>query len=78
MKNWQAPTPEEIRAWLDSNGLTQADAAKLAKINARTFRRYTAHTGAQSIPYAVWFTITTRQRIRLLDAEKRGELPPIE
>ena len=78
MSKYTPPTPEEIRTWLDNNDLTQGDAAKLAKIDPRTFRRYVSHRGAQPIPYAVWFTIKTRQRIRLLDAEKRGRMLPIE
>ena len=72
------PTVEEIRDFLDRNELSQGDAAKLVHLNPRSFRRYVATTNPVAIPYAVWFTLTTRQRLRLLDAEKRGLMQPIE
>lgn len=72
------PTVDDIRDFLDRNGLSQGDAAKLVKIDPRTFRWYVSATKPRPIPYAVWFTLTTRQRVRLLDAEKRGHMQPIE
>ena len=72
------PTVDVIRDFLDRNGLSQGDAAKLVDVSTRTFRRYVATRSPVPIPYAVWFTLTTRQRLRLLDAEKRGHMLPIK
>ena len=55
-----SPTAEEMREYLKAHDLTGAAAAKLVQVNPRTFRRYTSHTAAQAVPYAVWFTLRTK------------------
>ena len=78
MNKYTPPTVDEIRDFLDRNELSQGDAAKLVRVDPRTFRWYVAKVNPRPIPYAVWFTLTTRQRVRLLDAEKRGHMQPIK
>ena len=78
MKAYTPPSVEEIRDFLGRNDLSQTDAAQLVRVDPRTFRRYVAQSTPAAMPYSVWFTLKTKQRLRLIDAEKRGHLLPIE
>lgn len=51
------PTPTEIRAALEAHGVNAVQAARLLRINPRTFRRYTARTHPTPMPYRVWYTL---------------------
>lgn len=53
-----APTPADLRAWREAEGLTQERAAKLAGVELRAWQRY--ESGERSVPQ--WLADTLRQR----------------
>ena len=57
MKNYP-PTPEELRAWMDSKHLSSNDVADALHMKSgRTVRTWTATHDAVQIPFPSWYTL---------------------
>jgi hypothetical protein len=57
---YEVPTPEEIKIFMDENGLTGADMAAMTGVKPRAARRWVApvgQKGARPIPWAAWVLI---------------------
>lgn len=54
----EPPSPDDLRAWRDAEGLTQERAAKLAGVELRAWQRW--ESGERAVPQ--WLADTLRQR----------------
>jgi DNA-directed RNA polymerase specialized sigma24 family protein len=57
MVDWP-PTARDLRAWMDSQGLSNKDVAKALKLSdGRVVRFWTAKKNPRRIPYPSWYTL---------------------
>lgn len=62
-----APTPDEIRAFLAANDLTQEDAAAIIGLNPRTFRRYLGGAKPAQMAELTWKYLQRYVKTDVLD-----------
>ncbi len=52
------PTPQELREWMDSKGLSNKDVAKALRLSdGRVVRFWTSKKNPRPIPYPSWYTL---------------------
>lgn len=57
MSDWP-PTARDLRAWMDTRGLSNKDVAKALKLSdGRVVRFWTAKKNPRRIPYPSWYTL---------------------
>ena len=64
------PTPQELRQWMDSKGLSNKDVAKALRLSdGRVVRFWTSKKDPRTIPYPSWYTL--RHKFRNSPSKKR-------
>ena len=69
------PTPQELRQWMDSKGLSNKDVAKALRLSdGRVVRFWTSKKDPRPIPYPSWYTL--RHKFGKGPGKKRDSKPP--
>lgn len=69
------PTPQELRQWMDSKGLSNKDVAKALRLSdGRVVRFWTSKKDPRPIPYPSWYTLRHKYRQRT-GQEARSKTP---
>lgn len=71
MTDYTAPSADEIREYLKANNLKNPQAAKMAGVHPRTFRRYKSPTKPQVIPEERWHML--KDKVRKMMMEKSDD-----
>ena len=68
------PTSQELRAWMDSKGLSNKDVAKALRLSdGRVVRFWTSKKDPRPIPYPSWYTL--RHKFGKGPGKKRNAKP---
>lgn len=69
------PTPQELRQWMDSKGLSNKDVAKALRLSdGRVVRFWTSKKDPRPIPYPSWYTL--RHKFGKGTGKNRDSKPP--
>ena len=72
------PTPQELRQWMDSKGLSNKDVAKALRLSdGRVVRFWTTKKDPRRIPYPSWYTLRHKfgQKFGKESRRKRDSTP---